>query len=339
MQVRSEGRSIRPFSGLDKLEDAVDNGLELRITNPGMEGFVVRTQEAVFVPENYFAALSFELKLSNFHEVEKELKTICERSIDEVDFYVVAKDRPGAHLQDQFVLFHGKATELKDPLFFSGALNHEARVLSNRFTGFSIEFVLVYNRHGLVNPLKPRTKGFILNQNRFDVRPTAKGDDQIQPKPLTKELKDQHGLGSNTLSYVYAKPDFLSASRFEDALDFYVDDELLLEIQQTTGPAGQLAEFALASLLIPALVASVVNRLNQEGDFTDTSSDDQRDFGQVIRLLQKKSDMETNQLFEILRDDPQVVVSKMLSNDNQLRKITATIKTMNGAGDAVSDPD
>ncbi len=339
MQVRSEGRSLRPFSGLEKLEAAIHSGLELKIANPGMDGFVVKNQEVVFVPENYFAAISLELNLSNFQEVKNELDTICETSIEEVDFYVVAKDRPGAHLQDQFVLVHGRAGDLESPVLFSGGQTNPARVLSNKFTGFAIELILVYNKNGLANPLKPRTKGFILTQSRFDVRPTAQGDDQIQPKPLTKELKDQHGLAANTLSYVYAKPDLLRASRFEDALDFFVDDELLLEIQQTTGPAGQLAEFALAALLIPALVASVVNHLESEGDYSDSSIEEPKEFGQVIRLLQKKTGLQTGQLIETLRDDPQMVVAKMLSEDNQLRKLTATIKSMNGAGDAVSDPD
>jgi hypothetical protein len=135
--------------------------------------------------------------------------------------------------------------------------------------------------------------------------------------------------------YFEAKPDLMAATDFDNAASFYVDQNLLEQVQVLTGDALTLAEMLLYS--------SAVTQLIYEYSFAlrDVNSDlDQDEFSesQVFRLLRKKFNSKTDsEIIDLVKDEPARAVSEFMANANDFKSLLGAVTSMNGATNELSD--
>lgn len=336
--IRTEGIALRPFTGLKALDEALTTTVGLVFTtNSGATRLA--PGEILSLGADEFDKLGLTLHLTDLEELKRAIDPLVMRDWRDVALFVEAKDRPSSTLKESVVIFSEKIANAPSeiPLNNPGATS-PWRPLKNRHTGFEIRVLLVLTEGSEVeNPLRPRVKGSILSEVTFVIKPVL-GLDVIQPKPLDAQLKSALNLSPETWVYLNPSPDFLEAASFHDALDFYVDKDVLAEIQLLQPGDAEIVQLMLYSNLISGLVTEICRRLNDDG-FEELNQDERT--SQVIRLVRSKfpDTLSLDLLLDRIKTAPSQVVAEILANPEHSKGLLTRLRTLNGESNVVSDTD
>jgi hypothetical protein len=337
LTTRVEGVALRPFTGLDALEAFAESQITLEITaNSGR--FSLLHGDTCTIPANDFASSGISVQIKDPDQLRKLVDPLVMKDWSDVALFIETADRPSSILKEKAVVFKDLLPHCPAEITLSQpGLGPDERILQNKFTGYRISVVLVLATSAeKENPLKPRRKGSILARVEFTVRPGLAGD-SIQPKPMDEAKKKQLGIPASAWVFFDPKPAFLESEAFEDALDFYVDKEMLDEIQLLPASESKMSQILLYSSLVSALVAETSRVLNEEEDSALTA---EQLAGQVLQLIKSKfPNRDIELLLDDLRTSPSRVTTEILSFGNHQKDLMFALKKMNGELDVVSDSD
>lgn len=331
---RSEGVALRPFSGLDDLETFINENVRLEIASNSGTFEVAHRGWLGLAPQD-IDSLGLTVTIDNSDALRRLVDPLV-MGLDDVSVFIVAIDRKSSVLRENALLAQYDLSKITDQVRISLAGTAQTqRILDNKRSGFRIEFALVQNKDVPgENAVRPRKKGALIARATWEVRPVSDGD-AFQPDELTDDIRQNLGLTSSSWVYFDAKSEMLTATSFSDAASFYVDRDLLKQIQLLTGEAQTLAEMLVYSAAITHMVYEFSLALRADG--TSVDSDDLSE-SQMVRLFRKKfKNKSDSEILDFVRDEPGRAVTEFLANRNDFRDLLNALKALNGGVDELSD--
>lgn len=332
--LRSEGRALRPFAGLQPLDDYVAETFALEVES-GSGNFSVPSKGWLGLSPQDIDLLGLKINMGNVRDFEKLVDPVV-MDIKDVTIYVMAMDRRSSILRESTMLAKIEFAHLEGEISIAlpGEKNRH-RILNNRHSGFRIELILVQNKNipgG--NSIKPRKKGAIISRASWEVKAVSDGE-SFQPEELTDEVRDSFGLRADTWLFFESKSEILTSKTFSDAVSFYVDESLLLQVQLLTGEPLTLAEMLLYSSAITHLVYEFAFALKTDGENVDP---DEFSESQIMRLFRKRFPTKTDpEIVEFVRDEPARAVAEFLGKRDDFKGLLLALETMNGGSNELSD--
>lgn len=334
MTSRSEGVALRPFAGLEALENFINNHVTLEvISNAGT--FDVAHRGWLGLTTHDIERLGMRVRVQSADALRKLVDPLV-MELKDVTIFIVAIDRNGSILRENFVVGELNLLDLRDEVQVNAAGSEPVhRILSNKRTGFRLEFALVQNRNiPGENAIRPRKRGALIAKAAWSVKPVSDGD-AFQPDELTDDIRTNFGLGKDSWIYFDAKPEILTASTFAEAAALYVDKDLLNQIQLLTGQAQTLAEMLVYSSAITHIVYELSFALKADDAALDT---EELSESQMMRLFRKKLSRLTDlEILDRIKDEPARVVTEFLSNQGDYKNLLDALKELNGGSNELSD--
>jgi hypothetical protein len=333
--ARAEGAGIRPFKGADALAVSLEKNFKLKVTSSqGSKDITHKSTLEIGAVD--IKNLGISIECDDLAAVKKAVDPLVV-SLDDVTIYVIVGDRSQGVLRDSIVAevldFKdlSKSISLAEP-----GVAAQLRPFENSKTGFKVELALVHNKDiKAVSSISARSKGALLGLLTFEVRPVAAGD-SLQPQRLTDEVRANNNLGKDVWSFFKAKSSFMTAPTFDDALGFYVSEEILQAITYGDETNKKIFESLLFTQAVTQLVYEFSSGLQelQQSDQGFSSLEE----SQVLRFFRTAfGDKSSEELFAYLADEPERAVAAILSKPKQLKKLNSIIKTMAGGINDVSD--
>jgi hypothetical protein len=334
LSSRSEGVALRPFTGLAALEAFLHEQVVLEvISNAG--NHTVPDGGWLGLSTNDIEKLGLQIRIQNPDGLRSVVDPVV-MDLEDVGLVVVALDRKGSVLRENHILASlplsktGESIVLSEP-----GLDAAHRILSNRRSGFRIEMALVQLRDvDGENSIRPRRKGALIALAHWEVKPVSDGD-MFQPEELTEEVRGNLGLSPNTWMYFDSKPEILSATLFSDAASYFVDKDILDQVQILTGSQKTLAEMLVFSSAVTHLIYEFSLALRE----TEANIDQEElSESQIFRILRIKFKTKNDgEIVELVREEPARAVSEFLANPKDLKNLMAALKEMNGGASDLSD--
>jgi hypothetical protein len=334
MTSRSEGVALRPFAGLEVLETFINENVLLEVASNAGKFDVAHRGWLGLTPHD-IERLGLTINVQNADSLRKLVDPIV-MDLKDVTVFVVAIDRKASVLRENFVLGQFDLSSISNQIQISTAGGDEPhRILSNKRSGFRIEFALVQNKDiPGDNAIRPRKKGALIAKAAWEVKPVSDGD-AFQPDELTDEIRENFGLSSDSWVYFDAKPEILTATSFVDAAAFYVDKDLLDQIQLLTGESQTLAEMLVYSSAITHLVYEFSFALRADDATVDP---EELSESQMFRLFRKKFKNRTDaEILDLVKDEPGRVVTEFLANQSDYKNLLSALKELNGGTNELSD--
>ena len=329
--MSNEARTIRPFLGLDRLEDAFA-GAVLHFgpdTCLADSSIVLDTD-----PHSYLlrpAVLDWaedDTAMQVFRDTLVNGVQDLEISLDAVSLLVVVQT---SYLKDAHIAVVRSLDDLAElPRRCTLTEPTRSPAFKTWQSGCTVASYLLLNRSIERKPLRPWRKGTWLAAAHFSLRTDA-GRSLFRPTPLTDEKRRQLDLPAKTMRYL-DMGDHDPLARIEDQGDeptFYVDEEVLAQLSasprsSTTSTAMQLQ---LALDFIAAIVHSASRRLDEE-PLAATSLEGSL-LDSIVRLLAETHDSNSSQYLSVVdevRRDPRKVIAKAEHSLSVLSAITGSLK-------------
>lgn len=334
LSSRSEGVALRPFTGLAALETFLHDQVVLEVSSNTGSHTVPERGWLGLAPSD-IEKLGLKIRIQNPDGLRAAVDPVV-MDLADVGLVLVAMDRKGSVLRENQVLASTPLNEVKEFLSISepGA-DAPTRILANRHSGFRIELALVQMRdvEG-ENSIRPRRKGALIALAHWEVKPVSDGD-MFQPEELTEEVRGNLNLSASTWMYFDSKPEILSATMFSDAASYYIDKDILDQIQILTGSQKTLAEMLVYSPAITQMIYEFSLSLRETAENID-----QEELGesQIFRILRVKFKTKNDaEIADLVREEPARAVAEFLANPRDLKNLMEALKEMNGGVNELSD--
>jgi hypothetical protein len=334
LSSRSEGVALRPFTGLSALEAFLHEQVVLEVTsNVGTD--TVPERGSLGLSTHDIEKLGLRIRIQNPAGLRAVVDPVV-MDIADVALVLVALDRRGSVLRENHVLAALPLKDVNDSIIISEPGDEApTRILSNRQSGFRIELALVQMKdiEG-DNSIRPRRKGALIALANWEVKPVSDGD-MFQPEELTEEVRGNLNLSPNTWTYFDSKPEILSATLFSDAASYYIDKDILDQIQILTGSQRTLAEMLVYSSAITQMIYEFSMALRETAE---NINQEELSESQIFRILRLKFKTKTDgEIVDLVREEPARAVAEFLANPKDLKKLMTALKEMNGGVSELSD--
>jgi hypothetical protein len=334
--MSSEKRVIRPYVGVEGFQAVLDKwtlqiGQDLLL--PGDQRVVTSSSYLHDPPVLVLAADDEELTLHR-----EELKAALEAaslSDHEVEL-VVLSSTPYLRLAD--IAFRGR---LSDANTITARLDLSKtepplRTLKTPSGGCNVDAYFVLAEDLSPGPLRPSKRGTWLGHVRFALR-TELGDIGFIPRPLTDDVRDQHGLHADTIRYVVVESDTLEGDDMS-AVELFVDVDVLTHLNQAPNTAA--ARFLQRQLFIDVM-SSIARTVNEDDELQKRQLAEIEDDSVLDRVIRsaagpgEKGEAKTAALarrqeaWDLLRNDPERFIAKVEANAAPRKDLITAI----GGGD------
>lgn len=277
--MTSERRVVRPYRGTDQFQAILDRSrlhIGPEIVGPG---------QRASVSSSSYRNDPVRLVLASEEDVA-ETNIIARRAAEElgiaphdIEFVVVATS-PGLRLM---------SVPHRQRLSEEGAI--PAHVMMSRETGtdaldapsggLDLEVCFALAEALEPRPLTPSRKGTWLGRMAFALR-TELGELGFTPQPLTADFREKHGIPSATVRYITVEPDALFDAELADAVEVYVDDELLNHISRAN---NQPAAIVFQRQLFVDVVAAIITEVSGGSDRLNLAELEGTVLGRLVELV------------------------------------------------------
>jgi len=335
ISLRQEGIALRPYAGLRKLEEHVENECILAVvTNAGP--FALKHAQVLGLAKEDLDAIGVKVAFQNVDKL-RDLAAPLVMDLTDIDVFIVAKDRPASPLRQTVVVARIPLQELEHEIILNNPGEHATvPPIHNRDSGFIVEMALVLNKNiqgGF--SVRPREKGALIAKAIFEVKPVSEGD-SFQPEPLTDEVRERFRIPQSSWMYADFTSALLTAETFGEAARFYVHESILADIQYLQGDEGFLAESLLQTQFVTGLIYAVSAALRDE----EAPDESEIVESQVFMLFAKRFPAKaTAELLTWLKEEPAAVLASWQSKPELSIPLIKAIKNLNGGNYDLSSPE
>jgi hypothetical protein len=320
-QIRSEQRLVRPFIGVDAFEGLLQ-GVKVTVNGHSIRSDHESLDESLFSDLNIHFDLSVDPKDFELPAADADVP------LNELDFIVVAY---GSTFKHSIVLRRWKLASDEIDEGFSFHSSDLPEIISDNFGGFSFVLAVVLAESRSPKPLRVYEAGTWLARREIAFK-VQRDSSLFAPTPMDSAKKTDLGVPQKTLLYIQEGSESIHlATRVEDVLTVWVDNEILISLQNNSNPTSDVVQMLLARTAIGAVV-ELAGRLFESKDFdmqalADTlqgSNDDQDSvLNKFVRKAHKVLGNKQDYLKTIkeLRADPQQVAAKMEASADLLGEI------------------
>ena len=328
---RSEGQAVRPFVGLNGLQALLEHAWVY--LNTGYDEAPVSTNTSVPVSYRHVSTLGIRLDLKV--DAAQMMQVVSETTIplESIKVVVIAKDAGPSPLSETEVVKIASLDQLLAPLTIAkSGDSSRPRIMTNRFDGYSLQFIFVLSDDLEPKPLRPRRKGTILASSSLRIT-TSDPRGGLKPQKLTNEIRQDNLLPSSTWFYVKKLDSYLDAQSLSDAFIVYVDEKILENSQKLSGGARRITEHMFT---VPALT-EVIHGASQElgdGDYGDDAFADGS--SAVLALIYDRVTKVSGELLshpdflKMLRENPGRVASLSLAAGDMKRRLNVAVDKLIG---------
>jgi hypothetical protein len=320
-QIRSEQRLVRPFIGVDAFE-----GLLQRV-NVTVNGHSIRSdQEAL--DEGLFSDLTIHFDIAVDPKDFELPAAEADVSLGELDFVVIAY---GSTFKNSLVLRRWKLASDEIDEGFSFHSSDLPEIISDKFGGFSFVLAVVLAERRNPQPLKVYEAGTWLARREIMFK-VQRDTSLFAPTPMDSGKKIELGIPQKTLLYIQEGSESIHlATRVEDVLTIWVDNEVMISLQNNSNPTSDVIQMLVARTAIGAVV-ELAGRLFDSKDFdiqalTETlQANDSEQDSVLNKFVRKAHKVLGNKLdyvktLQELKADPQMVAAKMEASADLLGEI------------------
>jgi hypothetical protein len=320
-RVRSEQRVVRPFLGVDAFEGI------LQSVNVAVNGQSVRSDQEK-LDESMFSDLTihFDVQLSakDFELGAAE----ADVPLSELDLIVIAY---GSTFRHSMVIRRWNLATDEIDNSFSFHSSDLPDIIADKFGGFSFVFALVLAESRAPKPLRVYQAGTWLARREISFK-VQKDSSLFAPTPMDAAMKTQLRVPQKTLLYIQEGSESIHlATRVEDVLTVWVDNEVMISLQSNSNPTSDVVQMLLARTAIGAVV-ELVGRFFESRDFSaqDFADSLQQSNGENDSVLDKfvrkahkilGNKQDFLKTVEELRSDPQHVAARMEASADLLGEI------------------
>lgn len=253
----------------------------------------------------------------------------------QVRFAVIAREPSGGHLRQNDVLWSGRWSDLEGSelrLLDRGAVR--PRTLQNWFDGFDVEIVAVMDEQLESRHLMPPRRGTVIARATFGVRPFGRVSG-LQPKALTPEIRRAEDVRVSAWLLVKRTSSLHDSPTLEDAVEVYVDEEILRLTALQRDSMRTVAETLFAVPALTQLVFLLAEDLQANDAFEWDGSG-----SEALSLVYDSvkacgPEMEPAVLIQVLRSAPERVAAIVSGYDQQKDRIIAALRSEEEVADAL----
>lgn len=198
-------------------------------------------------------------------------------------------------------------------------------------TGFDARVMLYLADRLAEGPLRPHIPGTWFAHTNFHVVPES-ALSQFSPTPLDDVLRGQLGLPVECLTYIRAGDDLLNVSSLDEAVDVFVDVNVLRILQDNQdSPLAQFMQLELAKETILTVLTKAEDLLAEGSgpSLAEVLNPELRGIGALLRRIAAVGNMTSDELVAVIRQDPgyvgslvQVAVNSLKTTSLLLREVS-----------------
>ena len=327
MRPQSELREVRPYAGVDGIQDALSD-LKLEFGDA-----VVEQAGRTTVSGRAYLRDRVGIRVGHDNEAEifvKRLTAAVEQADLEAaqcELVVVAST---SRLKISDVVWRSKISELGDlgPVVELTTRDARPRALQTPFGTFSVDVYVLLAEQMPPRPLRPWRKGTWLARAGFIVT-TGLAEISFSPIPLDDETRARLGLPQQSIRYVQITEP-LNPEPPLDALQLFVDAELLSALAENPHTVGARAfQRQLFVDAMTALIFEANSQLNTSARAADLADLDGSLLYQVLRrtvgafpdgLVTRDQRNAMEALLLTIRHEPAKAVTEVETSIPDLRK-------------------
>jgi hypothetical protein len=309
--VTSEKRIVRPYGGIARFQAILDS------TRLHVGPVVVEPGRSASITSSSFRNDPVKLLIGS-DAVMDEVRAEARAALDDlrlapgdIEFVVVATS-PALRLLD---VVHRRTLDSPDavPTHIVMSAEGGTRALEAASAGLDLEVCFALAEELTPRPLAPWRRGTWLGRCRFGLR-TELGEIGFTPQPLTEQMRRDNGLHPSTMRYIVVDHEALFDADLADAVDVYVDQELLAMMSRSAHTAGAAA---FQRQLFVDVVAAVVTAVAGRDRALELAELEGTVLGRLVGMVagRGKDDAETTVLREValrqLANEPHVFVARV----------------------------
>lgn len=312
MIYRSEGVALRPFTGLDGLEEILLSNVRLKITTAEKTDTIAPGDAYAFDKEELLRC-GLMLEVIDPDRVLKMASPLVQSDAD-VDYVVIAEDGVRSGLRGIQVVAQGSLRDLPKSLEIAKAKEvNSGLVLGHPHTSRSLSVYVVHNKNiWTTSATAPRKKGAILGKISFDLL-VQPANEALQPLKLDDENRTDFGISKNTWFYFQPLDEIMECETLQGAFNFYVDEEMLNFYSGAVKEHRQFFELQLFSLVLTNLIQIVSKRIRQEEEAGGYKPNNSAAVVRLFNSIYSGLSSYRHDWPSKLLDDPQAAISEAIA--------------------------
>ena len=312
-----EARTIRPFTGLELFEEALDGATLHFGQDPCLPGDSIYSD----LDAHSFGLRPVDLEWAKSEDEFRKFKDdLVSGSEDlEIDPFALSLvvTAQTAYLKEANILLNlalGDISSLDRVTKLASSRNARPAPFKAWRHGFEVNAYIVLNQSIDQSPLRPWRHGTWLAKSSFEIKTTHSGRRLFRPLPLDDNVREEYGLPEGTARFVnFGDHDPLrSYDEQAEEPEFYIDADLLSELNASpaSSASSKAVQLDLALHFISTTVRIAHRRLvDQDPRFEDLSG------SLVARVLQlcagSAQDREgMKQVYREMKSRPELVIAR-----------------------------
>lgn len=315
MIIRSESRTIRPFSGLSLAEEIFSRTTLSMDNNEHEQGSLLLPSSQV---RNSTLAVNTKTSL-------EEIRKACDAAkVPHKSARYVVYARSRMLRRSTLIYEHSLSRNEFDEVITIDRLS-EDRIVFGDQSGYEITTALILWEELAFKTLQATEPGTWLGRSRFRIRP-ENDFSSFSPLPLDKATRNTLGLRTGTYSFIDIQEDLLTLEDLSDGVRVYLDEDVLnLLLTDESDSIAMAVQAQLAVSAIASITQYIGNELKSDGS---TIGDLSEDVGasRFIYKLASNCKIDPNELVEMSVKNSNLLVSLIESQFNLASSIERLLK-------------
>lgn len=337
LRTRNEGTKLRPFAGLELIEEALE--ISLMTVSHEFGEYSVNFGGQIKVPHRALSRLGFRVDFSNSAQPIRDAVQSAGIPLERVDFVVLARDPGASPIKETALVMRVALPEIHGEVSILAREQDRPRTMVNKHDGFDLEFLLVLNDALPYKALRPRLKGTILATSSVAIH-TTDISSGLQPRKLTNPIRQDNELPRDSWIWTSEIDSLVNSQTLGDCLSIYVDDEILRLTPLLPDDVRVIAEYVFTIPTLVGVILSASRELQQE-DLRDFVFDGRN--SAVLSLIYQKvrkaegGEMPLTRFTKLLRDDAPRIVAYATADKNTRKALRKALSNLIGENDDVSE--
>lgn len=315
MIIRSESRTVRPFSGLSLAEDIFSRTTLCLDSNEYEQG-------SLLLPVSQVRNSSLKV---NTKTTLEEIRKACDAAqvpYKSARYVIYARSRM---LRRSTIIYEHSISrnEFEEEIAIDRLLGD--RLVFGDQSGYEISMALILWEQLTFKTLQVTEPGTWLGRSRFRIRP-ENDFSSFSPLPLDKVTRDSLGLRPGTYSFIDIQEDLLTLEDLSDGVIVYLDEDVLnLLLTDESDSMAKAIQTQLAVNTISTIAQYIGNELKADGSTIGELGEDVG-ASRFVYKLASNCKIDSNELMEMAVKNSNHLVSLIESQFNLANLVEHLLK-------------